>query len=417
MSKAKPWLWVPTLYFAEGIPYFIVNTISTVMFKRLGMPNGELAMWTSLLYLPWVIKPLWSPLVDTLRTKRWWILVMQFAATLGFAALSLSVAPDGFGLSLVIFYILAFISSTHDIAADGFYMLALDNHEQSLYVGIRSLAYRISSIFGQGVIVVLAGKLEERSGDIPLAWKIALGGCSLIFLLISIMHSVTLPKVERTTERKENLWVGIQDTFIGFFKKPGILLALVFMFMYRLPEALVVKMLNPFLLDEVSAGGLGFSTSQAGLVYGTVGTAALVVGGILGGFAASVWGLRKSMIPMALSLALPCIVYFYLAAAQPEAVWQSLVCIALDQFGYGFGFTAYMLYLMYFSKGGSATSHYAICTAFMALSMMIPGIFAGWLQEALGYVAFFGLVMLCCIVTIVVSFFTMRSIPADYGKK
>lgn len=451
--KSHPWAWVPSLYFAEGIPYFIVNVISVTLFKRLGMSNGDLALYTSLLYLPWVIKPLWSPVVDVFKSKRWWILVMQAIITVSFALLALSVSPDVFGLSLVIFYVIAFASATHDIAADGFYMLALGEQEQSLFVGIRSTFYRISSVFGQGVIVVVAGLLEERMGSIPSAWKVTLLLCGALFALLTLWHCRSLPKVERNlagghdsdrnaadagameaknaeagTEGAKAAdeipepcvpaggesavhrggWGDMWRVWKTFFMKDGVWLALAFMLLYRLPEALSVKMLTPFLLDPPEAGGLGLSTAQSGLVYGTAGVIALTIGGILGGVYAARKGLRKSMWIMALSLALPCAVYLFLALVQPERMWIVYACVVLDQFGYGFGFTAYMLYMMKFAEGEFVTSHYAICTAFMALSMMIPGLFAGWMQEALGYVGFFIIVMICCLATVFVTLFVRR---------
>lgn len=443
VPKSHPWAWVPSLYFAEGIPYFIVNVISVTLFKRLGMSNGDLALYTSLLYLPWVIKPLWSPVVDVFKSKRWWILVMQAIITVSFALLALSVSPDVFGLSLVIFYVIAFASATHDIAADGFYMLALGEQEQSLFVGIRSTFYRISSVFGQGVIVVVAGLLEERMGSIPSAWKVTLLLCGALFALLTLWHCRSLPKVERnlagvhdsdrkaadagTMEAKAadempepcvpaggksavhgGGWGDMWRVWKTFFMKDGVWLALAFMLLYRLPEALSVKMLTPFLLDPTEAGGLGLSTAQSGLVYGTAGVIALTIGGILGGVYAARKGLRKSMWIMALSLALPCAVYLFLALVQPERMWIVYACVVLDQFGYGFGFTAYMLYMMKFAEGEFVTSHYAICTAFMALSMMIPGLFAGWMQEALGYVGFFIIVMICCLATVFVTLFVRR---------
>ena len=407
---------MPTLYFAEGIPYFIVNVISVTMFKRLGMSNGDLAMYTSLLYLPWVIKPLWSPFVDVIRTKRWWILLMQALCTAGFAALALSVSPDAFGLQLVIFYVIAFASATHDIAADGFYMLALEQKQQAAFVGIRSTFYRIASVFGQGVIVVLAGVLEERLGAIPRAWSVTLLACAVLFALVTLWHWRFLPATEGDSPVKPanneaqaaRIFREFGRAWVTFFQKTGVWLAIIFMLLYRLPEAFSVKMLTPFLLDPAEAGGLGLSTAQSGLVYGTVGVIALTVGGILGGLYAARKGLRRSMWPMSMALALPCAVYLFLAATQPSALWVIYLCVAVDQFGYGFGFTAYMLYMMQFSEGEFKTSHYAICTAFMALSMMIPGLFAGWMQERLGYVGFFIVVMVCCLATVFVTFFARR---------
>ena len=417
-SKISPWAWISTLYFAEGLPYFIVNTISVMMFKRLGMENGPLAFWTSLLYLPWVIKPFWSPFVDILGTKRRWIVWMQVLLSVCFAATALSISPTFFALPLIIFWITAFASATHDIAADGFYMLALDHKEQAFFVGIRSTFYRLSSIFGQGILVFLAGYLERRLGNIPLAWKITLFSSSVLFALITLYHVYLLPRPAEDALRSGEVRRTAQDifrefgrTFATFFTKKYIWIAMLFMLLFRLPEALSVKMLSPFLLDPLSAGGLGLATDQVGLAYGTIGIIGLTVGGILGGIAASRWGLRKSMLPMVCCVAIPCLVYVYLAVAQPSSFWVISGCICLDQFGYGFGFTAYLLYLIWFSEGEFKTSHYSLCTAFMALSMMIPGFFAGWLQEALGYTGFFILVMACSILSIGITALAARKVP------
>ena len=451
-GRISPWLWVPTLYFAEGIPYFIVNVISVIMFKKLGMGNGDIAMYTGLLYLPWVIKPLWSPFVDIIRTKRWWVVTMQAVMTAAFAVAAFSL-PDPaaisdpvpvslFSVTLVIFWITAFASATHDIAADGFYMLALDHGEQSFFVGIRSTFYRLSSVFGQGVLVVVAGLLEMKLGNIPLAWTVTLLVCAVLFGAITFYHIFFLPrpasdvhvvagdgfpgsrqnvqpyndsgKEFSAADRAREIVREFGQTFVTFFRKKKVWLAIVFMLLYRLPEAFLVKMLNPFLLDPVEKGGLGLATETVGIVYGTVGVIALTLGGIVGGMAASRWGLKKSMWPMALSLALPCLVFLYLAAAQPSNLWVINFCVAFDQFGYGFGFTAYMLYMMYFSEGEFKTSHYSLCTAFMAMSMMLPGMVAGYLQEWLGYVGFFWMVAVCCLATIGVTL--LVKVDPEYGK-
>lgn len=434
-NNNNPWWWIPTLYFAEGIPYFVVNNISVVMFNNMGVSKGDMAMYTSLLYLPWVIKPLWSPFVDIIKTKRWWIVAMQVLMSIAFAfaaftlpSPSAEVIASGatpvsiFSLTLVLFWITAFASATHDIAADGFYMLALKPGDQSLFVGIRSTFYRLSSIFGQGVLVVIAGLLETRLGDVPKAWSITLVVSAALFSCLTFWHMFRLPKPASDASKMRD---GVQSamdivkefgrTFVTFFKKKHIWIAMAFMLLYRLPEAFLVKMMNPFLLDGQDAGGLGLSTEAVGLVYGTVGVAALTVGGILGGIAASKWGLKKSLWPMALSLTLPCLSFVFLAAFQPSNIWVIGSCVCLDQFGYGFGFTAYMLYLIYFSDGEFKTAHYSLCTAFMALSMMIPGMVAGYIQEGLGYTQFFGFVMLCCLVTVAVTL--MLKVDPEYGKK
>lgn len=431
-KNMNPWWWIPTLYFAEGLPYFIVNNISVIMFNNMGMSKGDMAMYTSLLYLPWVVKPLWSPFVDLIRTKRWWVVTMQILMSVAFALVaftlphpSAEVIATGatpvsvFLLTLVIFWITAFASATHDIAADGFYMLALPENEQSLFVGIRSTFYRLSSIFGQGVLVVIAGLLETRLGDIPKAWSMTLLVCACIFSATTLWHIFRLPRPAADARRSSGDAMYIIKefgrTFVTFFRKKGVLVALLFMLLYRLPEAFLVKMMNPFLLDGTALGGLGLATETVGLVYGTVGVAALTVGGILGGIAAAKWGLKKSLWPMAMALTLPCLSFVFLSAFQPSNIWIISSCVALDQFGYGFGFTAYMLYLIYFSEGEFKTAHYSLCTAFMALSMMIPGMVAGYVQEMLGYTNFFIFVMVCCLVTVLVTF--LLKVDPGYGKK
>lgn len=418
-SKNKsPWLWIPTLYLVEGIPYFIVNTISLIMFKDMGMDNGTLALLTSLISLPWVVKPLWSPFVDIFRSKRWWIVTMQVLMLAAIGLIAATVRMTTFTVTLILFIVAAFASATHDIAADGFYMLALDKRQQSAFVGIRSTFYRIASVFGQGVLVVMAGRLEKSLGDIPAAWSVTMIVSAAILALMALYHAFVLPRPADDRNAGEVRTAGdvareFGEAFASFFRKKGIWVAIAFMLLYRLPEAFSVKMLFPFFRDPVEVGGLGFTTDMYGIVYGTFGVIALLAGGILGGLAAARLGLRKCLWPMALSLALPCAVYLFMSIAQPGSLWTVGACVVFDQFGYGFGFSAYMLYMMHFSEGPLKTSHYAICTAFMALSMMLPGLVAGYLQETLGYVGFFILVMICCIATFFVTFFARRRLPSE----
>jgi PAT family beta-lactamase induction signal transducer AmpG len=424
----NPWLWVPTLYFAEGIPYFLVNTISVVMFTDMGMPNGQMSLYTSLLYLPWVIKPLWSPFVDLIKNKHWWIVAMQVLMSLAMLALPF-LLPQGpgteftssplFFTTLGLFWLTAFASATHDIAADGFYMLALDSNKQAEFVGIRSTFYRLSSIFGQGVLVALAGIIDRYTSEVHVAWQLTLIIAAVIFSGVTLYHTWHLPKPSEDKMHEagsaKDIFREFGRTFATFFQKKYIWLALAFMLLYRLPEAFLVKMMNPFLLNPAADGGLGMTKEEVGLIYGTIGIAALTLGGILGGIAASKWGLKKSLWPMALSLTLPCLSFVFLAMFQPENNWIIGSCVALDQFGYGFGFTAYMLYLIYFSEGEFKTAHYSICTAFMALSMMLPGLVAGYVQEWLGYTNFFIFVMVCCLATVAV---TLKiKVDPEFGKK
>ena len=605
----SPWGWVPTLYFAQGLPYVAVMTISVIMYKRLGISNTDIALYTSWLYLPWVIKPFWSPFVDLLKTKRWWVVAMQMLVGAGLAGIAFTIpAPHFFQITLAIFWLVAFSSATHDIAADGFYMLALDSHRQAMYVGIRSTFYRVATIAGQGLLVILAGWLEsstgltpltldvqagpqyasetalpstlhttdtgtgkmhftatpavleisteadparvdsvnawvtrqniangfavaaptasaattaagnnapslnrfelfiretfgekreagrhplsgnigvvrvclsqkpdpgetvvlntvfqrgdrsifitqgERlefteanwdkpayiaiqtdpklrqastasfegtSGQIALAWSITFFVLAGFFIAIGLYHKYILPRpaTDRAVCRAtaSNIFREFLATFVSFFRKKQIGIALLFMLLYRLPEAQLVKLINPFLLDPREMGGLGLTTGQVGLVYGTIGILGLTLGGIIGGIVAAKGGLRRWLWPMAWSISLTCATFVYLSYAQPDSLWVINLCVFIEQFGYGFGFTAYMLYLIYFSEGEHSTAHYAICTAFMALGMMLPGMAAGWLQELIGYKHFFNWVMICCVATIAVCAFL--KIDPDYGRK
>ena len=401
MKRRNPWLWIPTLYFAEGIPYFVVNNISVLMLAKMGVPNGQMALFTSLLYLPWTIKPFWSPFVDIIRTKRWWTISMQMVMSIAFILLTLTMPkPDVatiasgqtpismFAVTLILFVITAFASATHDIAADGFYMLALRQNEQAAFVGIRSTFYRLSSIFGQGVLVAIAGAIELKNGNIPMSWMVTMGVAAVLFTAITLYHTFAIPKVgsDASTLKDEKPTAGaifkeFGRTFVTYFTKPYVWLAIVFMLLYRLPEAFLIKMCTPFLVASKDVGGLGLSTAEVGIVYGTIGVLALTIGGILGGLFAAKTGLKKSLWWMAACMTLPCATFVYLAVGQPDNLIAISTAIAIEQFGYGFGFTAYMLYMIYFSEGEFKTSHYAICTAFMALSMMIPSVMptsSGW---------------------------------------
>ncbi len=419
-NKRNPWAWVPSLYFAEGVPYVAVMTISLIMYKRLGLSNTDITLYTSWLYLPWVIKPLWSPFVDMLRTKRWWILAMQLliGASLGGVAFTI---PGQWWLqgSLFFFWMMAFASATHDIAADGFYMLGLDQHQQAFFVGIRSTFYRIATIFSSGLLVGLAGAVQVWTRSIAYAWSLVFYFVAALFIGLWLYHSWALPKPaeDGDQQRKTAAQIGHEfvETLITFFQKPQVWVGICFMLFYRMPEGLLVKVSSLFLIDNVSNGGLGLSDGEYGLVQGTVGVIGLTLGGILGGIVASRDGLKRWLWPMVMAITLPDVVYVVLAWWQPASLLPVNICVFLEQFGYGFGFSAYMLYLIYYSQGEHKTSHYALCTAFMALSMMIPGLFAGALQEAVGYRLFFVIVMCSCVVTYVVSAFL--KIDPDFGKK
>lgn len=616
-KKRSPWAWIPSLYFAQGLPYVAVMTISVIMYKRLGISNTDIALYTSWLYLPWVIKPFWSPFIDLLKTKRWWVVTMQLLVGAGLAGIAFTIpASNFFQLSLAVFWLVAFSSATHDIAADGFYMLALDTHDQAMYVGIRSTFYRVATITGQGILIIIAGLLEtstglkpaeinvnagpqystnftlpvadsiasssatmvqtaeytfevipsvvnlstktisvdsaamlkayaveqntlngfvaaekskgastagkswwsnniatplgefikrnfgeenagrevhqltgnsqliavkltkapsksekivlntslkkgdksiflaygERieftsenwskpayllvqvdpklnkevsatfnglSGNITFAWSITFFILAGFFLAIALYHRFILPRPSSDRATREvnsrTIFKEFFETFASFFKKKQAWFAIAFMLLYRLPEAQLVKLITPFLLDSREVGGMGLTTGQVGLVYGTIGILGLTIGGIIGGIIAAKGGLKKWLWPMAWSISLTCATFLYLSIFQPESLLVINLCVFIEQFGYGFGFTAYMLYMIYFAVGEHKTAHYAICTAFMALGMMLPGMSAGWLQELIGYQNFFYWVMICCIATITVTAFI--KVDAGFGKK
>ena len=420
MKPHSPWAWIPTLYFAQGLPYVAVMTISVIMYKRLGISNAELAFYTGWLNLPWVIKPLWSPFIDLIKTKRWWITWMQLLIGAGLAGIAFTLPTDYFfQLTLAVFWLMAFSSATHDIAADGFYMLGLNTHEQALFVGIRSTFYRIATIAGQGLLIMLAGHLESTTNNIPFAWSITFMVLAGLFLALWAWHKFILPRPDADKAACEvsasTLMQEFWATFASFFRKKQAGIAILFMLLYRLPEAQLAKMSIPFLIDPVGEGGLGLTTEQIGFVQGTVGIIGLTLGGILGGIAVSRHGLKRWLWPMVCAISIPDIVYVYLSYVQPASLALVNTCVFIEQFGYGFGFTAYMLYLIYFANGEHKTAHYAICTAFMALGMMIPGMFAGWLQEVMGYKLFFIWIMVCTLATFGAA--ALLKIDPEFGKK
>ncbi len=418
--------WLPSLYLIEGIPYVIIINVSVIMYKRLGISNGDIAFFTGLIYLPWVIKPFWSPFVDILKTKRWWITTMQMLIGLSLFLVALFIPyPFFFKATLIVLWLMAFSSATHDIAADGFYMLGLNDQEQSFFVGIRSTFYRLALILGQGGLVVLAGYLEKKYGGANIththiadAWSMTFYILAGFFVVMSLYHLWVLPKP--VTDQPKNLKPKeiIKEffrTLISFFQKKEIGMALAFMLLFRLSESMLVKLASPFLLDDRSLGGLGLSTEQVAIAYGTVGLIALTLGGIIGGIVVSRYGLKRLMFPMALAITIPNAVYIFLAYFQPENLLLISSMVALEQFGYGFGFTAYMMYLIYFSQGEHSTSHYALSTGFMALGMMLPSLKAGLLQEWLGYKMFFVVVMILIIPTL--ALVPMMKIDNNFGKK
>ncbi len=421
-----PWRWVPTLYFGQGLPYVVVMTLSVVMYKNLGVGNTDIALYTSWLYLPWVIKPLWGPLVDLLGRKRGWIVALQFALGAALAVVALTLpGPKFLQMSLAVFWLLAFASATHDIAADGFYMLALNPGEQAAFVGVRSLFYRLAMIGGQGGLVYLAGSLHDFTGQAATAWAGVFGGLGVAYAALAAYHAWALPHPVADQKALPGLRFGADflHVFATFFAQPGIGRILAFLLLTRLAEAQALKLVTPFLLDPTTLGGLGLKTQDVGLAYGSVGIAALTLGGLLGGWVISLVGLKRMLWPMIICMHLPNLVFVALAAWQPSSLWWVSTGLAIEQFGYGFGFTAYLVFMLMVAQapGPAAapnthqTAHYALCTGFMALGMMLPGMAAGWLQERLGYEGFFIWVCVATLPSFVAT--ALVRIEPGFGKK
>ena len=416
----NPWAWIPTLYYAQGIPYVVVMTLSVVLYKNLGVSNTDIALYTSWLYLPWVIKPLWSPLVDMFGTKRRWIWALQFIIGVAFALVALTLpGPKFFQLSLAVFWLMAFASATHDIAADGYYLLAMPTGQQAAFVGVRSTFYRLATLSAQGGLVYLAGLLQDRTGNVAHAWSLVFALLAAVFVAVAAYHFFALPKpaADRVTVEGDGFVREFFAVFAGFFRKPGIIATLAFLLLYRFAESQALKLVSPFLLDKPEVGGLGLTTQQVGIVYGTVGIIALTLGGIIGGVVISVRGLRRMIWPMLVIMHVPNIAFLLLAVFKPTSLWLVGSALAVEQFGYGFGFTAYMLYMMMVAEGTHKTAHYAICTGFMALGMMLPGMAAGWLQDHIGYVNFFTWVLIATIPSFVATAVIFRRIDPAFGKK
>lgn len=414
----SPWGWVPSLYFLQGIPYMVVMSLSTVIYKNMSVSNTDVALYTSSLYLPWVIKPLWSPLVEMLGTKRLWTTLLQLGMGAALAAVALTLPMNHFfQLSLAMFWLMAFASASHDIAADGFYMLALPQHQQAAFVGVRSTFYRLASIACNGGMVWLAGELHDEGLDWAHAWQGVLALCAAVFIALAGFHAWRLPRPAADlppppTQRQWHHFFGI---FGEFFRKPGLAVIIGFLLLYRFPEAQLLKLATPFLLDPADKGGLGLDNKAVGLAYGTVGLLALTLGGLLGGWIISKVGLKRALWPLVLAMHLPNVVFVAMAWNHPGSLWAICAALAVEQFGYGLGFTAYLMFMILVADGPHKTAHYALCTGFMALGMMVPGMWSGWLQSQLGYLHFFLWVLVAAVPSLVMT--ALIQVPDGFGKK
>ncbi|KQV43050.1 MFS transporter [Duganella sp. Root336D2] len=417
-QQRSPWGWVPTLYFNQGIPYFAVMALTTAMYKDLGISNADMAYYTAWLYLPWVIKPLWSPLIEMFGTKRAWTTILQMVLGVSLASVAFTLPLSNFfQLSLGVMWLMAFSSATHDIAADGYYMLALRQKQQAEFVGVRSTFYRAATVACQGGVLFLAGNVIKHTGNPQMAWSVAFAVLGAVFLALALYHLFALPKpaddaraVRSSAPMKEFF-----ATFAAFFRKDGIIVILLFLLLFRLGESQLLKMVVPFLKDPLANGGLGLSTEAVGIAYGTVGIIGLILGGLAGGWLIARFGLKRCLWPFAIAIHIPDLIFVYLSQAQPQNFAWISACLAVEQFGYGLGFTSFMMYMIMVSQGEHKTAHYSICTGFMALGMMIPQMASGKLQELLGYQHFF---IFACMATIPAFIMTaLIKIDPDFGRE
>ena len=423
--STKAYSWVPSLYLGESLPFSAVMLISVIMFKELGLTDGQITFYTGWLGLPWVIKPIWSAIIDNLKTKRWWIVSMQFFMGVALALVAFTL-PTSFWLqgSLVIFVLIAFASATHDISADGFYIIGLPDKEQELYVGVRNTFYRIGMVIGQGGLVLLAGFLQERMKEtgtldfslftfhfslqsVIASWMVVFIILGILMFLLGLYHAFILPRVETVAHDRFDLMEWLREfgrTLIVFLTKPHLISAICFILLFRLPEGLLTKIVPLFLTRSSAEGGLAMSDVDFGFIYGTLGVIGLLLGGIVGGWAVSKWGLKRCLWPLVLCITLPDIVYVYLSYYPTDNLWLVGSCVCIEQIGYGLGFAAYTLYLVTFSRGEHSTTVFSICTAGQYLGgVMIPGMVSGLISENIGYQSFFWIVMAFCLVTFAVT--------------
>lgn len=420
LKKTNAWLWIPSLYFASGLPYHAITSVSDIMYKDMGVDNTSIALYTSILLIPWTIKPLWSPFVEMISTRRKWTLYSQLLLAVCFAAITLAVPSTSFVLlTLAAFMVGAFVSSTHDIALDGFYILGLTQEKQSFFSGIRNTFYRIATVFSSGILVMLASRLCDHFGEKSYAWSATFAVTAVIMAILYIYHRRTLPEpksdISRTPDSIKGVFYNFGEIIKTYFQKPGIWTALLFLLLFRFPEAQLVKIGKLFLMDSTAAGGLALDKGDIGFIYGVVGVIGLIIGGIAGGICISRKGLKYWLWPMVIAISLPDIVYVYMSMVHTESLVTIGSCIFIEQLGYGFGFTAYTLYMIYFAQGKYPTAHFAISTAFMSLGMMLPGMVSGYIQQRIGYENFFIWVMICTTVTFIVSAFI--KIDPAFGKK
>ncbi len=402
-----PALWVPTLYFAEGLPYFVVATIAGLMYKSMGMANDQIALWTGMLGFVWVFKPLWSPFLEAARSKKSIVLLFQFfgGASLGLVALALHL-PNYFAVSIALLGLVAIASATHDIAADGLYIASLSSTQQATYAGWQGGFYNVARFFSLGGLVVLAGYFEKRMA-VAQAWSLIFGMLAISMLLLAIYHFWALPagrNVARPAGGMRGVWLTLRDVIIDFFQKPGIWLAIAFIILFRAGEGQITTIGPLFLRAARAEGGLGLATAEVGAVYGTLATVAFICGSLLGGYFTAWRGLRRSMFFLILAMNLPNLAYFFLSTAMPSSLGVIAAALSLEMFGYGFGFVGLILFIMQeVAVGKYQMAHYALGTGIMQLGYVLFKMLSGTIQGALGYQHFFLWVLISAIPVLILS--------------
>ena len=413
-KSSHPAIWVPSLYFAMGLPFVVLATASTIMFKNLGISDSRIAFWTSLIMLPWTLKPLWSPFLEIFKTRKHFVLITQFATgiTFCFTALSLHL-PDFFRYSIALLSIVAFSASTHDIAADGVYLNVLSPDLQAKYIGWQGAFYNIAKILAGGAFVYLAGQLELTMG-VVYAWMCVMTGFGLILILLGLYHTRFLPSggaAQQTGSLKEGLGT-LWDVIKTFFRKKNIFWFILFIVLYRFAEGHAIKIAPLFFKASRNDGGLGLSTSQIGLVYGVFGAIAFVLGSILSGYFVSGRGLKRSLFILCAFFNIPFAVYAFLALTQPENLYIIGAAVVFEYFGYGFGFVGLMLFMMQqVAPGKYKMAHYAFATGIMNLGFMLPSMLSGFISDWLGYRLFFIWVLVATIPAFLVTYFVPFNKP------
>ena len=419
----SPLRWVPSAYFAMGLPFVILNMVCVLMFKGLGIADSQIALWTSIIMFPWTLKFLWSPLLELLPSKRMIVVATQIISGAGFACVALALhLPSFFAICIGLLAVVAFSGATHDIALDGLYMAELSEQDQAKYIGWQGAFYNIAKLVATGLLVYLAGVLIDSreamgstSGEAALyAWTIIMGAASALLVLLGIYHRFSLPAgLKKETAEKKSAGEELKAVIGDFFTKKHIWLYIAFIILYRLGEGFVMKIVPLFLKADVAAGGLGLSEQQIGLYYGTFGAGAFVLGSLLAGYYISNLGLKKALFSLVCIFNLPFLVYAWFAWAQPSSALLIGSGIVLEYFGYGFGFVGLTLFMMQqVAPGKHQMAHYAFASAIMNLSVMVTGAVSGFLSDALGYKLFFIVVMVATVPVFILS----RVIPFTENK-